>query len=126
MSGIGPGLVRNAILEPSIRAPNGNIEDQVERLVKGRVGSPGLHPWVCQQRVVHCLALEIASLEHVGAFGKSPIHHLLQGVVDPREEIILRPLHSEGVETLAEIGATEGFAARRTPVCVGVRIGSCQ
>jgi len=73
---VSPRLVSDALGEESIGAADGDVQNQVERLVERRVVLARLRPWVVQCRVVQELLTETAAIPH--------------GLVESEEEDLLR------------------------------------
>lgn len=97
---IDPRLAGSPILEPTIGTTDGNVEDEVEFLIERRGEVAGLAPRVDQASAVAIGKREIAAgperLVEVG------VEDLEETSVDVSEEILLAPLHAEGVEGLGE------------------------
>jgi len=118
MASIGPGFIPDAVFKPSIRASNRDIQDQVKRLVKRRVRSAGMRPWVGDQWIICRPPSELAALEHVCVLGEGPIHDLLQWIVHPSKKVIFWPFKAKSMKPLGKICSAQSLAARWEPICV--------
>lgn len=103
---IQPRLAVHVVLEPAVGAADGDVEDEIEGLVEGCVHA-SLSPGVQDTSVVAVDGREVAALPHAGI--EVDIQDLEETGIDVGEEILLRPLETEGVEILG-ISGVQGLA----------------
>ena len=89
-------------MEPAVRTTNANIKDEVEILIEWCGIVTSLAPWVDETSAVAVREREVATLPQwlveVG------VNHLKKTSVDVGEEVLLAPLHAEGVFLCGESG----------------------
>lgn len=71
-------MMRNGnVRKPAIRGTNGNVENQVKRLVKGRVGAAGAAPGIDGDGAVDGFTGKFTIAPEILVFGKVKEHDVL-------------------------------------------------
>ena len=119
---IHPRLARLAILEPAIRAADGDVEDEVKVLVEGGGEVARLRPRVHEAGAVGVREREVAAFPERGV--ELGVEDLEQPGVDVGEEVFLAPFQPERVRFLREGGVQRVALHIRPPPGVVGRVGA--
>jgi hypothetical protein len=122
VASVNPWLAAFAIKEPAVLRANGDVENQVELLVKGRILATPLPRVVVERAVLGCQAIEAALLpQRLIELG---VLNLLESAVQVHEHVVLCPLKSESVEASSEVAAAHESLAVSLDVTVMVGRGT--
>jgi len=114
---VNPWLSALAVLEPAVGAADGHVQDQVEFLIEWcRVVAGDLVPGIGETGAVGVEGWEASALPE--RFVEVDVCDLEENVVDPGEEVFLRPFQSEGVFAESICGVESLSLVVCTPPCV--------
>jgi hypothetical protein len=91
------------IREPSTSAADCNVKNEVEFLIKWRVGVFTLNPWIGERRTIFYATLELTPGPHILQSFEINIEDLLERIIDISVEIVLCPFNTIGMEAFREI-----------------------
>lgn len=116
LSDINPWLGTLGVWEISILSAHGQVEDEVELLIKRRIHVAARAPRVLQQCAVGGIGRELPALPHALLGLERPVRDLLELEIEVGEEVVLGPDEAEGVVVVGEVAATDGLPTRCAPV----------
>lgn len=119
---VDPWLAVHAVLEPAVRAADGDVDDEVEILVEWSAVTACLAPWVDDPRAVGVRGREVGLVPE--RLVEVDVGDLQETGVDEGEEVLRSPLETVDVEALG-IGRVKSLALDVVlPPCVVVGVRS--
>lgn len=115
-----------AVGEKPVCAADGDVEDEVEALVKGGVarGRVAAGPGVVEQGGIFRLFGKVALFVEVVALFEADKEDLVDLAVNVEVNVVLGPLDAVGVEAVAVVAAANLFGVCGFPVGVCVAAGA--